>query len=671
MRRFRLRPEQLSLRALLRRALAPAVVALACQGPTPAILAADDLETLKGLDLDELADLQVSILSGRPQRLSDSAAAVYVLTAEDIRRSGYTTVPELLRLVPGFDVARIDTAEWAIGARGFGGRFANKLLVMIDGRSVYTPLFSGVFWEVVDAMLEDIERIEVVRGPGASYWGANAVSGVVNIITKHAAQTEGGLISSYAGNLQQGIAARYGAPVGDTGYLRLFVKRDERDPELTLVGERADDGFSGSHAGLRGDWDLTPADTLMVQGELLSGDSNDPWINGGDLMLQWEHAYPSGAWDTLKLYYDRFELETGTGLQLMHEELDTFELEAKHRFAPLGRHALFGGLDYRWYRSAIETGTPDGIDPEVRAFTLVSAFIEDEIELAPGSHYLILGTKIEHNDFTGLEIQPNIRARWHPRPDSTLWAAIARAVRTPSRSELDLQIETELLPASEATGGLPIVVRSPRDRQLDSEILIAYELGYRWRPAEVIGLDVSLFYNDYDELRTLETETLQLELDPYPRWVQSITTANLLRGQSYGIELVGDWRPSRRSRVQAWYSAMRMSLQQDAHSNDPTALTPEEQFPQQQAGLRVGVDLRHDLELDLFGRFVDQLPAYGVDAYTELDVRLGWHVNPRVTLALVGRNLLNPSHREYGSEFLAESGRLIEREAFLRIEINL
>lgn len=630
----------------------------------------DSLEALKSLSLDELSDLEISIVSKRPERLADSTAAVYVLTADDIRRSGYTSIPELLRLVPGFNVARIDGSEWAITSRGFNSRFANKLLVMIDGRSVYTPLFSGVFWETFDTLLEDIKRIEVIRGPGASTWGANAVNGVVNIITRHAADTQGALASGYAGNQQRGLAGRYGTAVGETGYLRLYAKHSERDAQIRLNDSRDDDEYRGQRIGLRSDWDLSAGDTLMVQGELFDENPDDPWIEGGNLMLEWDHDRASGARDSLQVYYDRFDLRTGDQEGALNEKLDTLDLEYRLQFSPMGAHDLNGGLGYRWHKSAITGSLQNSAEPPKRSFQRFSAFIQDEIRLVDRRWYLTLGTKLEHNDFTGFELQPSVRTRWHPRPDSTIWAAISRAVRTPSRAEHDLTAEIELAPASPQTLGLPLRARSAGDTSMVSEELIAYELGLRWKPAPSLGLDLTAFYNDYDKLRTLEISSPQVELSPAPHLLISAASANLMQGQTYGLEWVADWRPSRHWRLQAWYSLLKTNLNQAAQSTDPDAENLSGQSPQQQLGLRLGFDLSHDWELDLFARYVDQLPDFDVDAYAELDARLGWQVNRHLNLSLVGRNLLNPSHQEYGRENVGTRPHKIEREMFLRAELR-
>jgi iron complex outermembrane receptor protein len=630
-----------------------------------------NLTGLKGLSLEELADMRVSILSKRPERLADSAAAVFVLTSDDIRRSGYTTIPELLRLVPGMNVARIDTSEWAISSRGFNSRFANKLLVMVDGRSVYDSLFSGVYWEAVDYLLPDIERIEVIRGPGASTWGANAVNGVINIITKHGSDTEGILAVAHAGNQQSGAAFRYGTRIGESGTLRAYGKYDDRKPQGKLESGKDIKDFYGKHFGMRGDWEVGENDALMVQGELFDANTEDPWLEGGNLMMQWQHVEESGAEDSLQAYYNHFQMESDGDIQAIQEAEDTVDLEYRHQFAPLGRHDLIAGLGYRWQRSDISGDGFVFATPPTRSYSRISAFIQDEIALLEDRWFLTLGTKVEHNDFTGYEIQPSIRTRWHPRQDSILWGSISRAVRTPNRSEHDLIAEQQALPPSPGTGGLPVNFRTDASRTMQSEILIAYEAGYRWRPTQVLGMDLSLFYNDYEELRTLELGAPELVSAPYPRYIIPTTAENKMSGNTYGLELVGDWRPDDDWRLQAWYSWLRMDLSQESDSRAIETEGLKSQSPEHQAGVRAGISLPHDLELDLFLRYVDELPDFEVDDYVELDARLGWNLSRNLSLSLVGRNLFNSSHKEFGTEAILNAPpHDIVRELFLRAELK-
>jgi len=634
-------------------------------------LAADEhpMDDLIGLSLEELSNLEVSIVSKRPERLADSAAAVSVLTAEEIRRSGYTSIAELLRLVPGMDVVRVDTGEWAISSRGFNSRFANKLLVMVDGRSVYTSLFSGTFWENLDVVLEDIERIEVIRGPGASTWGANAVNGVINIITRHAGDTEGGLVSAYHGGVQRGLALRYGAPFGDSGFFRVYGKYNARDGFLEQEDFRDDDRHHGGRVGFRADWEPSASDALMLQGEVFDEDPNDPWLGGGHLLFNWENRRDDGAVGNLQMYLDRFDLQTGeVDDDAVNEVLDTLDVEYRHLFAPMGGHELIAGVSYRFQRSVIEQHAFTQSDPAERHSSRFSAFFQDEIALLQDRWYLTIGSKLEYNDYTGFEAQPTLRSRWNPDDHSTLWAAVSRAVRVPSRAEHDLFVEDDLSAGSPMFGGLPVKFAARPDDSFDSEELIAYELGYRWRSSDTFMLDLAMFYNDYDQLRTLEIGNPMLVLEPSPRILVSGQAGNMMQGQTYGFELSTEWRPHPKWRLRANYSLLKMNLDAHPDSLDPTAEDPAGQSPEQQLSLRAMVDIAPDWELDLFLRYVDRLPYFEVDAYTELDARLGWHVNQSLSLALVGRNLLNETHWEYGREPLGSTPHLIEREVFVRLE---
>ncbi|HID45006.1 MAG TPA: TonB-dependent receptor [Chromatiaceae bacterium] len=648
-----------------------ALVASVLAFAAPVCAVDKSIEDLKELSLEQLADMQVSILSKKPERLADSAAAVFVLTSEDIRRSGYSSIPELLRLVPGMNVARIDTSEWAISSRGFNSRFANKLLVMIDGRSVYNSLFSGVYWEAFDTLLADVERIEVIRGPGASTWGANAVNGVINIITKNASDTQGMLATAHGGNQQSGAAVRHGIQTGESGTVRAYIKYDDRNPQEKLPNGRDEKEFYGKRFGLRGDWETSVDDALAVQAELYTADAQDPRLSGGNLMTQWQHIRESGAEDSFQAYYSHFRMITDSAFTEMQELEDTIDLEYRHRFIPLGRHDVIAGLGYRWQRSDIQNRGLGYAEPPVRSFSRFSAFIQDEIVLADDRWFLTLGTKLEHNDFTGYEIQPSIRIRWHPQPNSTLWASISRAVRTPNRAEHDMAAEQLALPPSAGTGGLPVNYRMTTDKVMESETLIAYEAGYRWQPVEHMGMDLALFYNDYEELRTLELYPPELNPLPFPRWIIPVTSKNRMQGLSWGMELTTDWRVTDDLRLQAWYSLLKMNLSVEEGSHSLESVEIQRQSPEQQAGLRGGLNLPNNLELDLFLRYVDVLEDFNVDDYVELDARIGWHVNGNLSLSLIGRNLLDASHQEFGKEAVLNAPpHNMVRELFLRAELK-
>ena len=440
---------------------------------------------------------------------------------------------------------------------------------------------------------------------------------------------------------------------------------------MRLDGPQDNDEYSGSRAGFRADWAPSASDTLTLQGELFDDDPMDPWIKGGHLLFHWENTAADGAVNDLQLYYDRHELRTGdSGDDPVNEDLDTLDLELRRRFAPLGRHDLVGGIGYRLQRSAIEQIASTTSDPPTRTSQRFSTFLQDEIRLLDERWYLTLGAKLEHNDFSGFELQPTLRTRWHPDRDSTLWAAVSRAVRVPSRAESDLISEIELTSGSPATGGLPVTLFVMPNKDLEPEELIAYELGYRWRSAPSFSFDLALFYNDYDKLRTLELGPPML-ITPPPRIQVPTTSGNLMQGATYGMEVAAEWRPHRRWRLQASYSLLQTDLEPDPQSTDPdTEDAVEQSSPQQQVGLRVSWDIAPDLELDLIGRYVDRLPDLDVDAYTELDARLGWQVSRSFSLALVGRNLLNPHHQEYGLEALGSVPHNISRELYLRAELG-
>ncbi len=615
-----------------------------------AMAPADELQALKRLSLEELADLEVSILGHRPERYMDAGAAIFVLTAEDIRRSGYTSLAQLMRLVPGMAVARIASDEWAISARGFNSRFANKLLVMIDGRSVYNSLFSGVYWENLAPPLADIERIEVIRGPGASTWGANAVNGVINIITRHAQDTQGGLLQGWSGDRQQGGLWRQGLRLGESGHLRLWARHQREAPQAPLAPEQAVDSLERSHLGFRGDWVLPGDDELMVEGEWFETDGDDPWMDGGSLMASWRRLENDGAVDQAQIYYSRFEMDTGADPRRLTEHEEALDLELRRHFQPLGRHDLVVGLGWRWQRSRIRPAPLITARQPNRVLQRYSAFFQDEIRLVPERLFLTLGTKLEHNDFSGFELQPTVRARWHPAPDQVVWAAVSRAVRTPSRSEHDLRAEVQGLPPSPETLGLPVDLRTTGSRNMVPEVLVAWESGYRWHPNPNLGLDLALFYNDYERLRTMESGRPGLALDPYARWVVPVDARNRMAGHTWGLELVSDWRPRDGLRLQAWYALLRMNLTAEPGSRGLEGTAAEGQSPRHQAGLRLSLDLRHDLEADLFLRHVSALPEFDVDAYAELDLRLGWRPNERLSVALAGHNLLHDRHQEFGEE---------------------
>ncbi len=423
------------------------------------------------LSLEELMDVEVTSVSKRPQRLADAAAAIFVITQEDIRRPGATNIPELLRMVPGVEVARIDANKWAVSVRGFNARFSNKLLVLIDGRSVYSPLFSSVFWDIHDLVLEDIERIEVIRGPGATMWGANAVNGVINIITRSAKDTQGALLSGGGGTEQRAFGtARYGGRIGDNLYYRGYVKAAKLDDGALASGDDGADGFHQSRSGFRLDWEPRDEDTLTLAGDLYRLDNGTT-----------DASHPLFVPPYLSTWDDRGKAEGGSILANWSRHLsadaglcgsaDVIEADLQHDFSPLSGHRLVWGLGYRYTHTASDSTLYMRPSPANRSESLFSAFVQDEISLITDQLSLTLGSKFEHNDASGFEVQPTARLLWTPSPNHSLWAAVSRAVRTPSVSERDADLTAVVIPPGtpENPGPLPVEVALVGNDAIDSE----------------------------------------------------------------------------------------------------------------------------------------------------------------------------------------------------------
>jgi iron complex outermembrane recepter protein len=624
------------------------------------------------LSIEDLMNLEVTTVSKKAQKLSDTAAAVFVITQSDIQRSGATSIPEALRMAPGVEVARIDASKWAVTVRGFNGRFANKLLVLMDGRTLYTPTFSGVFWHMQDTLLEDIDRIEVIRGPGASLWGANAVNGVINIITKKAGDSQGTYLSAGGGTEERVFAAaRYGGHLDKDLSYRMYAKYFDRDNAVDAAGDETADHWDGLRGGFRMDWEATGHDTMTLQGDIFDGEdgetlttaSLDPPYSitsdkengsfGGNLLGRWMHRFSNTSETVLQLYYD--------GLERTSEILDvyqnTFDIDFQHRFQLGTRNQMMWGFGYRFVRDDFNNSFSTSIIPDSRDLNLVSAFVQDEIKLIPDRLDLILGSKFEHNDFTGFEAQPSGRLVWKPAEKQTLWGAISRAVRTPSRGEHDTYVNTRVIPPDALFPGSPAQpVTLVGNRDFDSETLIAYELGYRIQPTRRLSLDVATFYNVYDNLRTVE-----------PTSMFSATAGNEMEGDTYGIELAADFQPLDWWRLQLSYSFLEMNLSLKDTSMDTISVGAEGESPQNKVSVRSMMDLPHNLELDIWFRYVDNLPTQQVDDYTTLDVRFAWKPLKWLELAVVGQSLLDDHHPEFKPELIDTSPTEVERSVYGKI----
>ncbi|MBI3777245.1 MAG: TonB-dependent receptor [Gammaproteobacteria bacterium] len=591
---------------------------------------------IKHLSLEQLMEIDVYSVSRRLEPYQTAPSAIYVLTAEEIRRSRVTSIPEALRLVPGVQVARIDSNKWAVSIRGFNSRTSNKLLVVIDGHSIYDPLFSGVLWESRDVLIEDIDRIEVVRGPGGTLWGANAVNGVINIVTKRAHDTQGGLAIVRAGTEERAMGGfRYGWQPAKDQDARVYVKAYERDTGYVPSGS-AHDGISSGQTGFRWDWTPNTRDELRISGDYfdVTAEERNTLLatqnvahQGSNLSTRWKRSLADAGTLRAVLNYDHFQLNH---VQL-GEKRDTYEFEVQHGFIPAPHHQFTWGVDYRLSRDDLRNGPILHLDPSRRNAATAGVFVQDTLGLFDELWHLTAGTKFERNDYSGTEWQPGLRVSWTPDTRRTAWASAARAVRVPSRLETDL-----------------VLNNVPVGKGFDSERLNAYELGYRQQLNASLWYDVSLFHNSYRSLLSKE----QFSTNPLDFAIE-----NQLRGYTRGMELAARWKPSADSALDVSYSFLQMSLHAAAGSFDTTSVPSlEGASPRHQLVLRGAFDLQDYMQFDGTLRFVDKLagPApFDVPAYTELNLGLTWLAQPGLDISLVGQNLLHDHHAEQSIASLA------------------
>ncbi len=628
-----------------------------------ALCADTDLNGLKALSLEALSSMQVSIASRTEQALGDAAAAVFVITSDDIRRSGAGSIPEALRMVPGLNVARIDANTWAVSARGFNGRYANKLLVLMDGRSVYSPLFSGVHWGELGANIEDIERIEVIRGPGASVWGANAVNGVINIITRSAQNTLGSEVNLAIGDKgRQSLGLRHGGALGVDMDYRVWLKASRHRADHLFSGEPGFDQAEDLRGGFRVDGLLANDDSVTLIGgaytrnagkvfvrpDLLLGRAREAETNhsvGANLLGRWTHQRVDGGESTLQLYYDYQRREE------TRESRHIVDLDFHYLFPQQGRHGIAIGAGYRWISDEIGVRPLQyELDPPRLDYGLYNLFAQDDITLND-RWSLVLGAKLEHNDFSGFEFQPSARLLWHPAPRQTLWFALSRASRTPNRSETGLRAGVSAVPAAPPLVPLPVLARGVGGTAFDSERLTAYETGYRRRFGSRLSIDIALFYNEYSGLRSLGSGRFNDERVP-EYLIYETFFGNEGEGSGYGAELAADWRPTPRWRMQFAWSWLRTRLSLSNPDADAYATGSGGASPRHQLSLRGSHDLSDAMELDIWLRYVGEAPNSDttIPAYWNLDARLGWRLAPGLSVSLVGQNLLDTAHPEYTDE---------------------
>ncbi|HEX3319592.1 MAG TPA: TonB-dependent receptor [Terriglobales bacterium] len=619
----------------------------------------------KQMTLEQLGQIEVTTASRGPEPVLDTPAAVYVITQEDIQRSGATTIPDALRLAPGVEVAQADSHTWSVGIRGFGTNLTRNVLVLIDGRTVYTTLLAGTYWEVQNVMLEDVERIEVIRGPGATIWGPNAVNGVINIITKSTKETHGALVSSGGGNLEQGfLNARYGGGNNGGFDYRIYELGFNRGPQYHSDDHNFD-RWRSIQAGFRADWAKNSRDTFTFQGDIYDEGSGTgvtaatytaPYsqtlfgterLSGGNLLARWQRVFREGQDFQLQVFYDRTNRHQPNFADLR----DTFDIDFIDRFRLPGRHQISWGLGARFSRGdnpIVITGL--SFLPSPRTDRLLTAFVQDEITVLEKRLTLSVGTKFLGTNYTGLQLQPTGRLLWTPTEKQSLWFAFTHAVRTPSDAERNF---TLLGFTGQVVDGLPFFARFNPNPNFHSEQLNGYEAGYRLLLHENLYFDVAAFYNHYGDLFSQDiTGPPFVETDPAPtHLLLPAQFGNGLLGTTKGVEIAPEWRPLKSWRLRAAYSYLQMNIDKARGSLDiGTAPFIEGSSPKHQFSLESGLDFAKMFSFDVTYRYVDALPALNlqIPSYSTADARFDWQVSKEIKLSAVGRNLLQPHHFESG-----------------------
>jgi iron complex outermembrane receptor protein len=650
------RPTSASTVAFRRTVVSLLAVALFASSGGPA--SAQSTADLTRISVEELMRVEVTSVSKKERPLGTSPAAVFVLTNEDIRRSGLTSLPELLRLVPGIHVARIDGSKWALTARGFNGRYANKLLVLVDGRTVYSPLSSGVFWDEVDTSLEDIDRIEVIRGPGATMWGANAVNGVINVITKAAGSTPGTMVSLATGSEDRLAAGvRHGGTLGDGLHWRVWGKAFDREPLARPDGRAAHDGWRMGRGGFRADYQASDVDDVTLQGDLYSGHEDQtssaltltpPYrrlfderadVDGRNVVARWTRTHSPRSQSTMQAFADH----TSRREYLLDHERTTIDVDFQHRQALGSRHDLVWGTGYRHGHTRLANSEMVRFADTHRHDWLFSAFAEDEVAVVPDRLMLTLGMKVERNGYTGVELQPNVRALWSLSERESLWTAVTRGVRTPSLLENGANVDVSAAPGPQ---GLPIVIAVVGQGVPEPERLWASEVGYR-RQWSTVSLDLAAFRNSYAHLSSLAPSTPEFVAGAMPFVRVPYLIADDLRGTGYGVEASGTWRARQGWTLTAGYTFLALDLTSNGAEQDVRFEWSEDDSPRHQVLLRSLASFGSRWEADATIQARGSSDEHRVPAYTRLDIRAGYRVSDQLKISVAGLNLLEARHAEF------------------------
>lgn len=653
---------------------------------------------LTNIPLESLMELTVSSVSKRTQPITNAAAAVFVITQEDIRRSGVTTVADALRMAPGIQVARIDSNKWAISSRGFNGRFANKLLVLMDGRSLYTPYFMGVYWEIQDTLLDDIDRIEVIRGPGAALWGANAVNGVINIITKSAENTTGALLAAGGGSYEKAFAsARIGTTLGENVNLRLYAKHQQRDSFAFESGAGSNDRWHTTQGGFRMDSQPNLRDTLTIQGDYYDARMDETYllydhpavstapykrevqsgtaVNGGNLLTRWQRSFSDTDSLSLQLYYDHSE----HAILVSPQTFNTVDVDFQHRFALCKHQDVVWGVGYRHNQYEISNTPTLKFNTTNVTNEIFSAFLHDEISLIPSKVSLIIGSRFEQNDYSGFSVQPNGRLLWMVNPNNSIWGSVSRAVRSSTKSEQEINYNYRSLapstPANPTQNPLPIPLRLEinGNQNFKSEEVLAYEIGYRTELRSHLSFDVALYYNLYKNLRVITPAAGYMEPPSGipTNAVQPYILSNDMHGRAIGAEVAADWTPLDWWRLQAAYSYENLKMRLEGASVDEINKgNAEGDTPRHQVSLRSGLDLGHQVMLDLWLRGIGRLASIdgtAIPGYVTMDVRMAWKPFRNLELSIVGQNLLHNQHKEFIPEYINTLPSQVVRSGYGKI----
>lgn len=616
---------------------------------------------LADASLEELMNVKISTISRKPQMLQETAAAVFVIKQEDIRRSSANSIPELLRMAPGLSVSRIDGNKWSITSRGYSGRFADDLLVMIDGRTVFSPLFAGTFWETLDLPLEDIDRIEVIRGPGGTIWGANAVNGAIHIITKHARNTQGNLITFGGGSEERGFATfRHGGQIGENFFYRLYAKGFTRDNSFSPTG--AKDSWRMGTVGFQADWDINTNNAISFQGQYYAGKAGqvtnfvnpaepestitrpeDANLAGGHALMRWQHTLGERSNTALQIYYDR----TSRNELSFQETRQTVDIDFQHRFplkipfVPLQQDIVWGG-GYRWTIDHLGSGLPISFDPVKRNLQTGNVFMQTDMPLVEDRLKLTAGIKFLDNTYAHSNFLPNARLLWTPDNKQSLWASAARSIRLPSRFERD---GNQLIRSGAE------FIRLISNPHLLAETLWGFETGYRRQINSNLSVDIAGFFNDYNHSAS--------ELEINEGIIQLLSQRNT---QIFGFEIYGEWRALDRLRFMPSYSHLQIRNQIPPGHEAESGEDPKHQFT-----LRAQLDLVKNIEFDAFFRHIDKLPGLEIKSYQTLDLRLAWRPINNIEFSVVGQNLLQSHHFEYTPTVIQTMPVQLQRGVFGKV----